>query len=81
MRTVSVAAAEQEFCSLIEDVERGESVLITRRGRPVARLEPHMSDKRAGPGWEAAYRRMVANMEEGVSLGGLGIKRDKLYDR
>ena len=81
MRTVSVAAADREFCSLIEDVERGESVLITRRGRPVARLEPHMSDKRAGPGWEAAYRRMVANMEEGVSLGGLGIKRDELYDR
>ena len=81
MRTVSVAAADREFCSLIRDVECGESVLVTRRGRPVARLEPHMSDKRDGPGWEAAYRRMVANMEEGVSLGGLRIKRDGLYDR
>lgn len=81
MRAVSVTTAKREFSSLIRDVERGETVLITRRGRPVARLEPQVSGRRADPEWEAAYRRMMANMEKGALLGGLRIERDELYDR
>ena len=81
MRTVSLMTANQEFSSLIRDVERGEGFLITRRGRPVAKLVPHTADKTADPEWEAAYRRMMARLEKGASLGGLRIERDELYDR
>lgn len=81
MRTVSLMTANQEFSRLIRDVERGEGVLITRRGRPIARLVPHTADKSADPEWAAAYERMMAQLKEGVSLGGLKVEREELYDR
>lgn len=81
MRTVSLMTANQEFSRLIKEVEHGEGFVITRRGRPVARLVPHTAEKSADPKWREAHRRMMARMEEGVSLGGLRIGRDELYDR
>ena len=54
MRTVSLMTANQEFSRLIRDVERGEDIVITRRGRPIAKLVPHSADKAADPGWAAA---------------------------
>ena len=81
MRDVSLMQANQEFSRLIKQVEHGESFLITRRGHPVAKLVPHRADKMADPEWAAAYRRMMAHLKEGASLGGLRIDRDELYDR
>lgn len=81
MRTVSVATANQEFLKLIKDVESGEGILITRRGRPIAKLVPHVGDRMADPEWAAACRRMIAHLEKGVRLGGLRVDREELYDR
>ena len=81
MRTISLMTANQEFSRLIREVERGEGVLITRRGRPIAKLVPHRADKTEDPEWAAAYERMMAQMEEGASLAGLRIERAELYDR
>ncbi|MHB0980442.1 MAG: type II toxin-antitoxin system Phd/YefM family antitoxin [Thermoleophilia bacterium] len=38
MREVSVREARAEIARLLEAAEAGEDVIITRRGRPVARL-------------------------------------------
>lgn len=81
MRTVSLMTANQEFSKLVREVERGEGFLITRRGRPVAKLVPHSADKASDPEWAAAHRRMMSRLEEGASLGGLTIDRGELYDR
>ena len=81
MRMISLMTANQEFSRLIREVEQGEGFLITRRGRPIARLVPHVADKTADPEWAAAYRRMMARLDEGASLGGLRIEREELYDR
>ncbi len=81
MRTVSLMTANQDFSRLIKEVEQGEGFLITRRGRPIARLVPHTTDRTADPEWAAAYRRMIARLDEGASLGGLRVRRDELYDR
>ncbi len=81
MRTVSLVTANQEFSKLIKEVEQGQDFLITRRGRPVAKLVPHTGDKAADPIWASAYHRMMARLEQGASLGGLRIDRDVLYDR
>lgn len=81
MRTISLMAANQEFSKLIKEVEHGAGFLITRRGRPIAKLVPHGIDKGADPEWAAAYQRMIARLEEGASLGGLRVERDALYDR
>ena len=81
MRTVSLMKANQEFSRLIKEVEHGEAFLITRRGRPVARLLPHVIDKTDDPDWTAAWRRMMERLNEGASLGGLTVTREDLYDR
>ncbi len=74
--------ADRVFTRLIrEDVERGESVAICRRGRPVTGSVPHSDDKPADPEFAAAYRRMMAQLEEGASLGALKSAREDLYDR
>ena len=81
MHTVSLKTANQQFAKLIKEVERGEVFLITRRGRPVARLVPHTADKTTDSGWVAAYRRMMERLDKGASLGGLKVKREDVYDR
>lgn len=40
MRRASVTEAKNGLSGLLSDVRRGEAVLITHRGQPVARIEP-----------------------------------------
>jgi prevent-host-death family protein len=40
MRTVPVVEAKSRFSALLAAVENGEEVVITRRGRVIARLVP-----------------------------------------
>jgi prevent-host-death family protein len=40
MQTVSIAQAQNQFASLLQSVELGEEVVLTRHGKPVARLVP-----------------------------------------
>lgn len=40
---VSVTEAKARFSELLAHVERGERIVITRRGRPVAMLIPYES--------------------------------------
>jgi prevent-host-death family protein len=39
-RTIQASAAKAQLLQLLDDVERGETVLITRHGKPIARLVP-----------------------------------------
>jgi prevent-host-death family protein len=40
MTTVTAKAARENFSALISSVARGESITITRRGKPVAVVSP-----------------------------------------
>jgi prevent-host-death family protein len=40
MQTANIATAKNQFSRLLEQVKQGESILITERNRPIARLEP-----------------------------------------
>ena len=46
METISVAETKSHLSELLNRVARGEEIVITRRGRPVARLMPVSSAKR-----------------------------------
>ena len=82
LRPVSLKEANQQFSRLIREVENGEGFVITRRGRPVARILPSDGARTQDPQWVAAYERMKARLREGASLGGLRIEdRDALHDR
>jgi prevent-host-death family protein len=72
MREVGAFEAKNKFGALLDWVERGEEVVITRRGKPVAKLVP----ANAGFDREKA-RQAVENIiarSKGVTLGGLKIK-------
>ena len=72
MREVGAFEAKNRLGALLDQVERGEEIVITRRGKPVAKLVP------AGPDFDRAKaRRAVAGLLEasrGVTLGGLKIR-------
>jgi prevent-host-death family protein len=40
MRTVNIHAAKTNLSSLLEEVEKGEEIVIARAGKPVAKLVP-----------------------------------------
>lgn len=48
MRTVGVREARQNLTVLLDEVKKGREVVITDRGRPVARLTP-VAPRRAFP--------------------------------
>ena len=47
MREVQASDAKTHLPQLLDDVERGETIVITRHGRAVARLVPVTSNKTA----------------------------------
>ncbi len=72
MHMVGVFEAKTRLTALLDEVEEGGEVLITRRGKPVARLVA------ADPGFDRdRARRAAAGLREaskGVTLGGLSLK-------
>ncbi len=80
--TIGLREANHRLAKHIKAVEEGHEVIITRRGRPVARLTADVGlDKASDPAWQAAYERMVRMMAEGLPLGGIRMKRDEIYER
>lgn len=49
MSTVTLAEAKSHLSHLLDQVEAGEEVVITRRGQPVARISPVAKPKRPIP--------------------------------
>lgn len=47
MREVQASEAKTHFSSLLDDVERGETLVITRHGKRIARLEPEKDEQQA----------------------------------
>ena len=74
--------ANQQFSRLIREVESGQGFLITRRGRPVARILPSEEDRTRDPVWLEARDRLMALLDEGLPLAGAKMEsRDDLHDR
>jgi prevent-host-death family protein len=40
MQTIQASNAKTHFLKILDDVERGASVIVTRHGKPVARIVP-----------------------------------------
>jgi prevent-host-death family protein len=58
MKVASVADAKSHLSALIDDVESGTEVVITRRGKAVARLVAEPTGGATAPeavGWEALH--------------------------
>ena len=79
MRSITAREANQSFSRVLRDAEKGDSIVITRRGRPVAVLAPYRHVH--GSGRERAIERIVALMREGLPLGGRRFTRDEMHER
>lgn len=78
---ISLREANQHLSRYIKTVERGEELIITRRGKPVARLVPVTSERQLSPEQLAALERSRRRMHRGYDLGGRMPARDELHER
>ena len=46
MKQIQASTAKAQLAELLDDVERGETIVITRHGKPIARLVPNEDRKR-----------------------------------
>ncbi|MCA8931116.1 MAG: type II toxin-antitoxin system prevent-host-death family antitoxin [Rhodospirillaceae bacterium] len=58
MKTIQSTDAKAHLAQLLSDVERGETITITRHGKPIARLVPAVDDE------EERRRAAVAALRE-----------------
>jgi prevent-host-death family protein len=72
VREIGAFEAKNRLGTLLDWVEHGEEVLITRRGKPVAKLVPARPGVNRDDAREAA--RSIRQMSRGVTLGGLSVK-------
>ena len=63
MNTVGITEARTKLSALLREVEAGGDVIVTRRGKPVARLEPTSS------GFDRAKARRAADGLRAASKG------------
>lgn len=72
MREIGAFEAKNKLAALLDQVEHGEEILITRHGRPVAKLIP------AETGFDRVKARAAATgllkASKGLTLGGIKIK-------
>jgi prevent-host-death family protein len=71
MRVISLADAKAQLSALLDDVQAGQQVVITRRGRRVARLvAEQVPHKRTATAWVSGLRSFVESqpMAEGGSV-------------
>jgi antitoxin (DNA-binding transcriptional repressor) of toxin-antitoxin stability system len=67
MSTITAKQLHQETKAVLNQLEEGESLLITRNGRPIGRIEPLAAD--APPAWNEIMAEVWSAQKE-VRAGG-----------
>ena len=78
MRTAGVREARQNLSALLDEVRKGREILITERGRPVARLVPPGRPRGKGVPNLAAFRRSMPVLEPPLSASLAEDRADRL---
>jgi len=58
MKNIQATKAKAQFSELLDDVERGETVVITRHGKPIVRMTPMVADR------QSEIREVIAKMKQ-----------------
>ena len=67
MRTAGIREARQNLSILLDEVKKGREVVITERGRPVAKLVPPDPPKGRGVPDLTAFRRTMPVLDPPLS--------------
>lgn len=78
---ISLREANQHLSHYVKSVEQGQELVITRRGKPVARLVPVEAERQLSAEQLAALERTRQRMKQGYDLGGRPPSRDELHER
>ena len=78
---VNLREANQHLSRYVKAVEAGDVVVITRRGKPVARLIPEPATRELSPDQVQARERTRKRLEKGYPLGVKRFDRESIYER
>ena len=78
MRTAGVREARQNLTALLDEVKNGRTVVITERGRPVAKLVPLDRPRGRGVPDLAAFRRRMPVLDPPLSATVAEERADRL---
>jgi prevent-host-death family protein len=67
-REVQASEAKTHLPRLLDEVERGETIVITRHGRPIARIVPEAEQRRAEAEAAAAEIRAARKRAQPVTV-------------
>ena len=70
METVGTYEARNQLSSLLDKVEAGEEVTITRNGKPVAKLVKAEDDAAAVVARRKEAVKRIRELRKGITLGG-----------
>jgi len=59
MKTITFTEFRKHASGLLSDVEKGESFLVLRHGKPIAEISPPSTDRNAGPSWKRPGLRLT----------------------
>jgi len=77
MNTVDLREARRRLSGIVDAAERGETTVITRRGRQVARVEPVASIARKRLPNLSKFRAALKSQSKGPGLSQVVIARRK----
>jgi prevent-host-death family protein len=69
MREMTVREASQNFLQVIAAAERGETIVITKNGTPVARIAPQAADRTKHPEWRSAFAALRTSLRSKRATG------------
>ena len=69
MREMTVREANQNFSQVIAAAERGETIIITKNGTPVAKITPQSADRSSDPEWRAAVAALEKSLRSKPATG------------
>ena len=78
---VSIREANQHLSRYLERVEQGAEIVITRRGKAIARVLPIEARPQLSDAQRAARERIRERMSRGYALGGTHVDREALHER
>jgi prevent-host-death family protein len=69
MREMTVREANQNFSQVISAAERGETIVITKNGTPVAKITPQPADRTGDPEWRSAFAALKKSLRSKRATG------------
>lgn len=77
MKTITITELRKHASELLSDVEKGESLLVLRHGKPVAEISPPSGEHGAQPSWKRPGLKLAV---KGASLSSTIIKERRQKD-